>query len=274
VAAGGIVHEIIGFLLKHGYSLLFGWVLAEQLGLPIPSAPVLLAAGALSGSKQMYFSLALLFAITATVLSDIIWYEIGKRKGSAVLRLLCRISLEPDSCVRRTESLYEKYGEKSLLWAKFVPGLNTAAPPVAGMFGMPIWRFVIFDAMGSILWAGSFLGLGWLFTDALEDVAHYAERLGFSLVVLVALAFAGYIVKKYRERRNFILTLARDRITADDLKAMLDRGDPLTIIDLRHSLDALPDPRTLPGALRMKPDELKERQAEIPRDRGVILYCT
>lgn len=269
-----MVHEIVGFLLKHGYALLFGWVLGEQLGLPIPSVPILLAAGALAGSRQMYFSLALFISIFAAVISDVTWYEIGKRKGSAVLQLLCRISLEPDSCVRRTESLYEKYGEKSLLWAKFVPGLNTAAPPVAGMFGMPMWRFLIFDTMGSILWAGSFLGLGWLFSDALEDVARYAERFGFWLLVLVALALAAYIVKKYNERRRFLQTLARDRISAEELKSQLERGEPVTIIDLRHSLDALPDPRTLPGALRMTPDELKTRQAEIPRDRGVILYCT
>jgi membrane protein DedA with SNARE-associated domain len=269
-----MVHEIVGFLLKHGYSLLFAWVLGEQLGLPIPSAPILLAAGAISGTKQMYFSLSLLIALTATVISDVLWYEIGKRKGSAVLQLLCRISLEPDSCVRRTESLYEKYGEKSLLWAKFVPGLNTAAPPVAGMFGMPIWKFLIFDIMGSILWAGSFLGLGWIFSDALEDVALYAERFGFWLFVLLGLGLVAYVVKKYRERRDFMRMLVRDRITAEDLKGLLDRGEPVTIIDLRHSLDALPDPRTLPGALRMTPDELKTRQAEIPRDRGVILYCT
>ena len=268
------MHEVVDFLLKHGYTLLFGWVLAEQLGLPVPSAPVLLAAGALAGSRQMYFSLALLIGVLAAISSDVIWYEIGKRKGSKVLQLLCRISLEPDSCVRRTEGLYERYGERSLLWAKFVPGLNTAAPPVAGMFGMPLWRFLIFDIMGSILWSGSFLGLGWLFSDQLEDVARYAERFGFWLIVAVVLALAGYIVKKYRERRDFLKSLIKDRITPEELKAMLDRREPLTIIDLRHSLDALPDPRTVPGALRMTPEELKARQAEIPRDRGVILYCT
>jgi hypothetical protein len=105
-------------------------------------------------------------------------------------------------------------------------------------------------------------------------VALYAERLGFWLLVLAALALIGYIAMKYRERREFMRTLVRDRISAEDLKGMLDRGEPVTIIDLRHSLDALPDPRTLPGALRMNPDELKARQAEIPRDRGIILYCT
>jgi hypothetical protein len=142
------------------------------------------------------------------------------------------------------------------------------------MFGMPLWRFLIFDIMGSILWSGSFLGLGWLFSDQLEDVARYAERFGFWLIVAVVLALAAYIVKKYRERRDFLKSLIKDRITPEELKAMLDRREPLTIIDLRHSLDALPDPRTVPGALRMTPEELKARQAEIPRDRGVILYCT
>jgi membrane protein DedA with SNARE-associated domain len=268
------LNEIVQFVIQHGYSVLFAWVLAEQLGLPIPSMPILLAAGAVAGTRQLYFSLALAMCVVAAVTSDVIWYEIGKRKGSTVLQLLCRISLEPDSCVRRTESLYEKYGERSLLWAKFVPGLNTAAPPVAGMFGMKLWRFLLFDIMGAILWAGSFLGLGWLFSDQLELVARYAERLGLWLVVLLGLGLAAYLGMKLRERRQFMKTLVADRIEPEELLAMLEKGESVTIIDLRHPLDALPDPRTLPGALRMTPDELRERQPEIPRDRGVILYCT
>lgn len=266
--------EFVQFVIQHGYSVLFVWVLVEQFGLPIPAVPVLLAAGAISASQQMYFSLALGFCVVAALLSDLLWYEFGKRRGATVLQLLCRISLEPDSCVRRTETLYEKYGERSLLWAKFVPGLNTAAPPVAGMFGMPRWRFLLFDAMGAILWAGSFLGLGWLFSHQLDAVAHYAERLGFWLLVVLGIGLAAYIGMKLHERRKFLESLVADRIEADDLIRSLERGDTLTIVDLRHSLDALPDPRTLPGALRMTPDELRARHAEIPRDRGVILYCT
>ena len=266
--------ELIQFLIQHGYSLLFVWILGEQLGLPIPSAPIMLAAGAIAGTGEMHFSLILFVCVAGSLIADFAWYEIGRRKGSSVLRLLCRISLEPDSCVRRTETLYEKYGEKSLLWAKFVPGLNTAAPPVAGMFRMPLGRFLLFDFLGSFFWSGSFLGLGWLFSDQLEDVALYLRRLGFWLVFLLGMALAAYIVQKYEDRRRFMKTLAKDRITTDELKAMLDRGEPMTIIDLRHALDALPDPRTLPGALRMEPRELRRRQMEIPRDRGVILYCT
>jgi membrane protein DedA with SNARE-associated domain len=268
------VSEVVQFVLQHGYWVLFGWVLAEQLGLPIPSMPILLAAGAVSGTRQLYFSLALAISVVAAVTSDVIWYEIGKRKGATVLQLLCRIALEPDSCVRRTESLYEKYGERSLLWAKFVPGLNTAAPPVAGMFGMKLWRFLLFDTMGAILWAGSFIGLGWLFSDQLELVARYAERFGLWLIVLLGVGLAVYILMKLRERREFLKSLVADRIEPDELLGKIENGEPLTIIDLRHPLDALPDPRTLPGALRMTPDELRERQSEVPRDRGVILYCT
>ncbi len=266
--------DFVQFVVQHGYSVLFLWVLAEQFGLPIPALPVLLAAGAISATDQMHFSLALSYCVLAALTSDVVWYEFGKRKGATVLRLLCRISLEPDSCVRRTETLYEKYGERSLLWAKFVPGLNTAAPPVAGMFGMSLWRFLLFDAMGAIFWAGSFLGLGWLFSHELDDVAHYAERLGFWLVVLLGLGLAGYVGAKLRERRKFLASLVADRIDADELLNLLASGEEFTIIDLRHALDALPDPRTLPGALRMTPDELRARHAEIPRDRGVILYCT
>ena len=265
---------LIDFLLKHGYTLLFVWVFGEQIGLPIPASPILLAAGALAGTQRMYFSVVLAVCLVASLASDLVWYEIGKRKGASVLRLLCRISLEPDSCVRRTETLYEKYGEKSLLFAKFVPGLNTAAPPVAGMFQMPRGRFLLFDSAGAFLWAGSFIGIGWLFSNQIEDVALYFRRLGFWLVLLLGMALAAYIVQKYQDRRLFLKTLAKDRITCDELKAILDRGESITIIDLRHALDALPDPRTLPGALRMEPGELRARQAEIPRDRGVVLYCT
>ena len=268
------MHELLQFVLEHGYAVLFAWVLAEQVGFPLPAIPVLLAAGAIAGTDQLHFSLALLYAVIAAVIADLVWYEFGRRKGASVLRVLCRISLEPDSCVRRTESFYERYGERSLLWAKFVPGLNTAAPPVAGMFGMPIGRFLLFDLLGSFFWAGAFLGAGWLFSDQLEEVAHYAERFGFWFVVSIACALAAYIGKKYHDRRAFLRSLVAERITTEELYERLKKGTPITIVDLRHPLDALPDPRTLPGAIRMTPEELRERHIEIPRDRGVVLYCT
>lgn len=268
------MQETIQFVVEHGYLVLFFWVLAEQLGMPIPAVPILLAAGALSGTGHMNLASSLLLGVLASLISDSIWYEFGRRRGAAVLNLLCRIALEPDSCVRRTESVYERHGSRSLLFCKFVPGLNTAAPPVAGMFGMPFGRFLLFDSAGSLAWAACFIGLGYAFADQIESVAQHASRMGASLLVLFALVFAGYIVLKWRERRAFMRSLTEDRITPEEVLQKLNSGERLAIVDLRHPLDMLPDPRVLPGAIRMSPEELESRHDEIPRDRDVILYCT
>src|SRR5262245_7301022 len=128
--------ETINFLLQHGYAVVFWWVLAEQLGLPIPAVPVLLAAGALSGPGKLDFGMTLALGTLASLTSDTAWYALGRYRGGPVLSFLCRISLEPDSCVRRTHDTFSRHGVRSLLIAKFVPGLNTAAPPLAGMIGM------------------------------------------------------------------------------------------------------------------------------------------
>src|SRR5579864_7440168 len=158
------MHKIIEFLLHHGYGVLLGWVFAEQIGLPLPSLPLLLAAGALAGTHQLNFLVCLLACMVAAVVADSVWYQLGRLKGIKVLQLLCKISLEPDSCVRRTEGVFSKQGARSLLIAKFVPGLSTVTPPLAGIFHMRPQRFLLFDALGSFLWAGSILGLGYAFS--------------------------------------------------------------------------------------------------------------
>jgi membrane protein DedA with SNARE-associated domain len=266
--------ETLQFVVEHGYLVLFVWVLVEQLGLPLPSVPILLAAGALSGTGHMSLGVSLAVALLAALISDILWFEFGRVKGASVLNTLCRISLEPDSCVRRTEQIYEKNGARALLVSKFVPGLNTAAPPVAGMFGMNFWRFLVFDALGSLFWASTFILLGWIFADQLEDVALNSERLGTWLLVLLIGLLAAYVAKKWWERKKFLKTLAEDRITPQELAEKLNSTEPVAIIDLRHPLDVLPDPRMIPGAIRMTAEELEARNEEIPRDREIILYCT
>src|SRR5437899_514523 len=173
------MHRTLEFLLHHGYVLLLGWVFAEQIGLPIPSMPLLLAAGALAGAGHLNFFASLFYVVFAAVTADSIWYQLGRRKGIRILQLLCKISLEPDSCVRRTEGVFSKQGARSLLLAKFLPGLGTVAPPLAGIFHMRPRRFLLFDAMGSLLWAGSFLGLGRSeeHTSELQSLRHLVCRL-------------------------------------------------------------------------------------------------
>src|SRR5436853_957572 len=171
VSCRSAMDAIIDVLVRHGYLVVFGWVLAEQIGLPLPAVPFLLAAGALAGDGRLSLALVLAAAGLASLVSDSVWYWIGRVGGGRVLRWLCRISLEPDSCVRRTEDAFGRYGSRSLLIAKFVPGLNTAAPPLAGIARMRFPRFALLTGLGGAIWAGVFIGLGWLFSRQLELVA-------------------------------------------------------------------------------------------------------
>jgi len=268
------MQTLIGFLVAHGYIVLFVWVLFEQAGLPIPSIPLLLAAGALAGAGNLNLAVCLALPVVASTISDLCWYEIGKRRGGSVLNWICRISVEPDSCARRTEDLYARLGAKSLLVAKFIPGLSSVAPPLAGIFHMRLLRFVVYDTCGALLWAGTFVGLGFAFSHQLERVAQYAMRFGEMLIFLLVSALAAYILFKYIQRRRFLRDLRVARITPEELKRMLDAGENIQIVDLRHSVEFEADPLTIPSALRLDPKEIEQRQQEIPRDRDVVLYCT
>lgn len=264
----------MSFLVRHGYAVLFGVVLLEQAGLPIPSLPFLLAMGALAAAGHFSLATSLLAAVTASLVSDLAWFELGKRHGARVLALLCRISLEPDSCVRRTENVLAAGGARALLFAKFVPGLSTAAPPVAGMLRMRVGRFLLWDAAAAAIWAGSCLAVGYVFSNQLERVADLALRLGSRLVAVLAAALAAWVSWKYVQRRRFIREIAVARITPDELRRRLDAGEDIVVVDLRHALEFEAEPAMVPGAIHLLPDELDARHGEIPRDREVVLYCT
>ena len=269
-----MMNETLAFLTSHGYLVIFIWVFAEQIGLPIPSSVILLAAGAGAAYERISLEGVILVALTASTISDVIWYEIGRRKGMTVLGLLCRISLEPDSCVRRTEDRFARHGVRSLLIAKFVPGLNTAAPPLAGMFRMGFWRFLVFDVMGGLFWIGAFTLSGYLFAQQLEDLARWARGLGLGLGILLGLCVIAYIGWKFVQRQRFIRQIKVSAISPEDLKGMLDSGEPTLIVDLRHSVDISTNPVRLPGALQFSPTDLAEGKAQLPGDREIILYCT
>ena len=266
--------ETFQFLIRHGYSVLFFWVLGEQLGLPLPATPLLLAAGALAGAGQMNPVLAIVLAVLASLLGDVSWYQFGRVRGGKVLNLLCRISLEPDSCVRKTEDTFVRHGARSLLIAKFVPGLNTMAPPLAGIIGMRLGRFLIFDSLGALLYIGSFVGLGFVFSNQLERVAERVASFGFSMFAILGGALAAYIAWKYIQRRRFIRSLRIARITPDELKRKIEAGDEVVVVDLRGSLDFEAEPSTIPGAIRVAPDQIEEGHGKIPRDREIVLFCT
>lgn len=268
------MNESIQFLIRHGYTVLFVGVFAEQIGLPIPALPFLLGIGALAGSGQLSFGLATAVAVMAALLSDVLWFALGRHRGARVLDLLCRISLEPDSCVRRTENVFLRYGVSSLLISKFIPGLNTVTPPLAGIFRISVSSFLLYDTLGAILWSGSLAALGYLFSDQLEQIAAHAVQLGTLLVLILAGALAVYIAYKYIQRQRLLHRLRVTRITAEELKQKLESGEEVMIVDLRQQLDMQAVPSGIPGALRMGVEELEQRHQEIPRDREIVLYCS
>lgn len=268
------MNQIIQFLIVHGYSLILAWIFSEQIGIPIPSAPMLLAAGALAGAGDLDLIITLGIAVTAALSGNLIWYLIGRMRGVPVLNLLCRISLNPGSCIRGAAEMFSHHGTRSLIFAKFIPGLSTIVPPLAGIFRMNLGKFILLDAVGSFLWVGCFAGLGYLFSDQIEFLALYALRLGAFLGVMTIGVLGAYLTWKYVERRRFLRELRMARITPEDLKRKLDAGEGVTIIDVRHSLEVESDPQMIPGALYVPLEQFEFYDPNnIPRDREIVLYC-
>jgi membrane protein DedA with SNARE-associated domain len=262
------------FFRAHELALVFAAVFAGQAGLPVPAEPVLIAAGALAGAGRTTLALALVLAVLAAVAGDSLWYEIGRRRGRGVLRFLCRISLEPDTCVRRTDDLFARHGGRTLVAAKFVPGLTNAAPALAGIFGMPFLRFLALDAAAAAIWAGSFVALGYAFRDQMERLLGAAARFGASFAALAAGLFAAYLAGKFVARWRFLHSLRMARISPEELRAKLEGGEDPFVVDLRHEQDFALSPELIPGALRLDAEELERRHDAIPREREIVVYCT
>jgi membrane protein DedA with SNARE-associated domain/rhodanese-related sulfurtransferase len=268
------MNETLEFVVRHGAAVLFAAVFVEQLGVPLPAAPWLLAGGALAATGKINWLAAFTAATFGSLLADLIWFYLGRYGGHRVLNLLCRISLEPDSCVRRTQDLFTRYGMRGVVAAKFIPGLSTLAPPLAGSSGVGAPRFFFFDGLGSLLYAGCFILVGALFSHQLEQVIAALASLGSgALAVVVGLA-ALYIGYKYLQRHRLLNELRMARITVDELHQRQETGEKPVILDLRSLAELERDPSLIRGARHMTMEEVQLRQQEIPRDRDIILYCS
>ena len=268
------MNETLEFLIRHGATVLFAAVFVEQVGVPLPAAPWLLAGGALAADGKIDPTIAVIVATVGSLVADAIWFYLGRYRGQRVLNLLCRISLEPDSCVRRTENLFTRYGMRGVIAAKFVPGLSTLAPPLAGVSGVGAARFFFFDGIGSLLYGGGLILIGALFSHQLEQVIDALGSLGGSALAVVAGLFAIYVGYKYFQRRRLLRDLKMARITVDELHEKVEAGENLMILDLRSAAEVERNPLLIRGAIHMTMDEVQVRHSEIPRDRDVILYCS
>ncbi len=262
------------FLIRHGLPLVFAVVLVEQLGLPIPALPLLLAAGALAAIGKFNLWLGLLATLVACLIADLLWFYLGRHRGNQVLGFLCRISLEPDSCVRRTQNVFTRYGLRGLVVSKFVPGMSTVAPPLAGMAGIHAGRFVLVDSLGALLYGGSLLGVGYLFSNQIQQIGEAIAHVGSSALGLMIGLVALYVGYKYWQRQSLLRELRTARITVEELRRKQEAGENPVILDLRSKAELERDPSVIQGAIHLVLDEIEVRRHEFPHDRDIIVYCS
>jgi membrane protein DedA with SNARE-associated domain/rhodanese-related sulfurtransferase len=262
------------FLVKHGAPVLLGAVFVDQMGLPLPAIPWMLAAGALAAAGKFNLSLGIAIVVFACLVADLFWFYLGRHRGRQVMGFLCRITIEPDSCVRRTENMFTRYGLWGVLAAKFVPGLNTMAPPLAGMSGVKAERFALVDAAGALLFGVCFIGLGFVFNKQIEKVAGAIASIGVSVLAVLAGLIVLYIGYKYLRRRLVLRELRMARITAAELHGKQVAGEKVFILDLRSSAELEHDPELISGAVHQLAGDVEKWEEEIPRDREVVVYCS
>jgi len=242
------MNDPVQFLMDHGGPALFAFVFAEQAGLPIPAAPWLLAAGALSAMGGQSPIVAIAVTAVAAVMADSLWFYIGRRGGQRVLRNFCLLSLARNSCVGRTKGLFARHGFQALVAAKFLPGLGTVMPPLAGALGMSAGRFLLFDGVGSLFYGGFYIAAGFVFHNQLQQVMAVLKQLGFSALLLVAAVLTGYIVfkavRRYKASRRSIRekTFAKAKEMLPELdaggRASVETLNPLEIPNAAFALTA------------------------------------
>jgi membrane protein DedA with SNARE-associated domain/rhodanese-related sulfurtransferase len=265
------MHSAMDFLLRHGYIVIFVAVFVEQIGLPIPSGPVLLAAGALAGYHRLYLAPALAIAVAASLICDSLWFALGRRQGGSVLKFVCRVSIEPDTCVAKTHSVYLRYGPESLLISKFLPWFGTLGPPLAGMFNLAIWKFLLIDAGGALLWAGAYIACGWLFRRQLEDVVAALSRFGATIGYVLGAIIVAYLVFKFVRLLRYHRAYRTHRMTPGELKQRMDAGEPLVVVDLRTDIERKEG--YIPGAIAVAYRDLDSLLPVIGA-REVVFYCS
>jgi membrane protein DedA with SNARE-associated domain/rhodanese-related sulfurtransferase len=262
-----------GFYADYGLAIVFGAVLVQQLGVPIPAFPLLILAGAQAVADPAHGLWALGLAVLASAVGNYAWFRAGRRYGYRVLSALCRMSLSPDSCVRQTETAFERYGPGALVLARFLPGLGMLGPPLAGGLGFKASTFLFFNGVGSVLWAAAGLALGSVFHAQVEWLLDALAALGSQAFVIVAALVALYVAYRWWTRWRFRNALRAARISVPELHEMMSRGDDVLVLDVRSRLHRRLDGRSIPGSTPIDLDNIEQALAGIPRDREIVVYC-
>jgi membrane protein DedA with SNARE-associated domain/rhodanese-related sulfurtransferase len=266
---------LLTLIEQYGLWLVFANLFALQFGLPVPAYPTLIVIGANAARGGIDVSQVMAVATAASLIADFAWYFAGARHGRRVLRLMCKLSLSPDSCVRQTESIYERWGAPSLMVAKFIPGFAAVATSMAGTVRTPLWRFALFDSIGAFLWSGVAVALGWGLHDAVNEVIAVLLQAGRWGVVTLIVALALYLATKALQRHQLIRSLRMARLSVEELNDMLANEDRPLIVDVRSRSSQ--SQGRIPGAVWIDHHAFDESlQALKLTDRmgeEVIVYC-
>jgi membrane protein DedA with SNARE-associated domain/rhodanese-related sulfurtransferase len=268
------MESLVDLVARHGVAIVFFNVLVEQVGLPVPAVPTLIVAGALAAKGQLSTPAIFAASVIACYIGDGLWFAGGRIYGHRVMKLLCRISLSPDSCVRQSEYHFGRWGKAALVVSKFVPGLSAVTPPLAGAMRMSWPSFIVLNGAGILLWSAIPIGAGMLFNDQIGEIIALLERYGAMAGSLLVAALAAYIAFKWWERRRFYRALRLARITVEELRGLHERGKPPVVVDVRSTVARKADARLIPGALTIDPGEIEARLGELPRDREIVFYCS
>jgi membrane protein DedA with SNARE-associated domain len=268
------MEEMSSLLAQHGLALVFINVLLTQAGVPVPAVPILIVAGAFVAQGQIGPASLILVAVVASLIGDTLWYFAGRRYGYRILRTLCRVSIEPDSCVKQTENIFERWGAPSLMVAKYIPGFSTIAPPLAGTMRLGLALFLAYSAVAALLWVGLPVALGAIFQAEVERALEWLESMGTGAVAAIAAIVLLYVAVKVVQRYMLIRFLRMVRISVEELRDLMRQKSKPVVLDARSAMARKLDPRRLPGAVAVDINAPQAVLVAVPPDRDVIVYCS
>lgn len=270
------MNSLLSLIAQHGYLLVFLLVLAEAIGLPVPAAVALVAGGAAAAAHLLWLPAVIFLAITAMLLGDSLFYILGRHMGWALLGVLCRVSTNPETCILRSAESFYKRGKITLVIAKFIPGVNTMAPPLAGSMKMRFLQFLRLDLAGASLYALAYIVLGFVSRDFLASVLHGFQLVGRSMEEVLVLAVIGYVFYRLWLYRKYRVYRIVPRVQVEELAHRLDDGDAnkLLIVDVRSHGYYDAGTERIKGSIRIEPNNLNEELQRLPKDKDIYLYCT
>ncbi len=270
------MNDLLSLISHHGYLLLAAICFAEAIGLPLPAALAILTAGAVAAYGQLHFDFVFLVALVAMLCGDVFLYFMGRVSGWALLGVLCRLSANPETCILRSAEYFYRRGKQTLLFAKFIPGINTMSPPLAGSMRMRFGQFLAFDTIGATLYVGAYAAAGYIFSDALRAITRGLRSAGFAAEVILGIGVAVYAVYRVVIYRKYRMLDIAPRVPVEEVARRLATAaaGSILIADVRSHGYYDADSQRIAGSIRIEPNHLAEEIKNISKDREIYLYCT